>query len=155
MARTEAEKAQAKAEAEAAMRALETDEERAAREQKEAEEEAAHKPRRGRPPGTTNKPKISEEALRAGCISLVKFLWVVSALPAKIAGGTLAELTKEEVEEGAAQAEGLVKRYGWLVVAMTVVGFPLWMVRMFTAKFHRKPTPKLAVVNDPNGQKRA
>jgi hypothetical protein len=127
-----------------ALQSLETDDERTAREAREKED--ADKPRRGRPPGTTNKPKISDEALRAGCISLVKFLWLMSAVPAKLSNASLDPLTDEEVAEGAVQAEGLVKRYVWLVMLMTVVGFPLWWARMFAAKLHRKP--QLASVSD-------
>jgi hypothetical protein len=136
-----------KAKAEEALRSLETDEERAEREAAEAAAAASgEKPRRGRPPGSTNKPKISEEALTAGCASLVQFIWTLSAIPPRVLGiGTLQDLEAKELEEGTAQMRELVRRYSALVVVLTVVGFPLWMVRMFALKFKRTPAADATV----------
>jgi len=86
------------------------------------------KPKRGRPPGTTNKPKLSDEALMLGCKQLVSLLWTLAAFPAYLADRRLTPLSDDEKREGAEQAKGLVARFGWLVILLTIIGFPLWFV---------------------------
>lgn len=125
----------------AAIAELESPEEKA-----ERSDAGIDKPRRGRPPGSTNKPKLSDEALLTGCKQLVSALWLLAKFPAYIANRTLTPLTEEEKAEGAEQAKALVARFGWLVLLLTFIGFPLWFVTKLIAhaeKLVRKSEPKL------------
>jgi hypothetical protein len=110
-------------EQEAQIEALETPEEKA-----EREAAGIEKPRRGRKPGSTNKPKISDEALTAGCKQFVSLLWSLCRFPAYLVDRNLTPLSDEEKTEGAEQAKALVQRFSVLVIVLSVIGFPLWLI---------------------------
>lgn len=132
---------------------LETPEERAERESLKED-----KPRRGRPPGSVNgsgdakKPKISEEALHNGCIALVHICYWISGLVARAFDGKLTRLDDGEIEQGAREAKPLIMRFGWLVVLLMILGFPLWIVRTAIAHFksnvQEKDAKLLTIVPD-------
>lgn len=128
-------------EQEKAVQELETPEERAAREERDRKDAGIgeDKPRRGRPPGVPNKPKISEESLSEGCKSLVRLVWFIASLPAWMADAKLTPLSDEEIEEGAAEAKAIVTRFPTLITVLMILGFPRWLVTSFVRHFERKP----------------
>lgn len=130
-------------EKERVIRELETPEERA-----EREAAGLDKPRKGRPPGSKNKVKMSDETLEAGCVSFVKFMWLLSRGGAWMVGGELAPpLTDEEVKEGAAEAKNLLARFSFFVIVLSIIGFPVWLFGKVASRFKRRePAPKLSLV---------
>lgn len=108
-------------EKQAAIAELETPEEKA-----ERESAGINKPRRGRPPGSSNKPKLSDAALELGCKQLVSFLWMLARPFCAITNRSLSPLSESERIEGAEQAKALVLRFNWLAILLMFIGFPFW-----------------------------
>jgi len=131
-------------ERERALRDLETPEERAEREARENTPSPSGEPprKRGRPPGSQNKPKeptLSEGAIASGCRTLVRLSWGLCHIPARIAGGKLTPLSDKEIDEGAEEARGLCARWPAMIFVLTVIGFPGWLILSFQRHFERKP----------------
>ena len=112
---------------------LETEEEK-----RERESAGLYKPKRGRPPGVPNKPKMADETLEAGCVSFVKFCWLLSRGGAYVVGGQLDTLTETEIKEGAAEAKNLVNRFAFLVTVLMIIGFPVWLFGKVIVHFERR-----------------
>lgn len=85
---------------------------------------------------------ITGELLHSGCRTLVKLLWALSGLVAFIVGGELGALSDTEIEEGATEAEPLVRRIRFLALALAFLGFPGWLAVQLKQKFaSKKPSP--------------
>ena len=87
-------------------------------------------------------PSSSPDTLHLAALGLVKVLWLLSALGAFLAGGTLADLTDAEAEEGARESLALLRRFGWLVTVLAFIGLPVWLFRAVKQKFTRGEAPK-------------
>lgn len=84
-------------------------------------------------------PTVSETTLAEGSRAFVKLAWLIARLCAAMAGGKLSPLEEAELHEGAKEAIALVRRVRWLVVLLSLVGFPLWLVSKAQERFIRKP----------------
>lgn len=98
------------------------------------------KKRRGRPPGSKNKPKEDERTARlerlAAVVSLVFFL---ASIVAKWFGfNKTADLTKDELMEGARHLDPLSGRLEFILSVASWIGFPLWFIAKMQDKFKRK-----------------
>lgn len=82
--------------------------------------------------------KVNPVTLHAGCRALVRFCYVLAAFGAWVSGGKLADLSDNEIDEGAKEAAALVSRFVWLARLLAFVGFPLWLARTVAVKFEKK-----------------
>jgi hypothetical protein len=103
----------------------------------------APKKRRGRPPGSTNKPKetapaidVTEEAVRTawqGLFSVISF--VVWLFGGKVKPGQVGELTNEESENDARQLLPIAQRFPSVVKILGWIGAPLVAAKRIKQKF--------------------
>lgn len=88
--------------------------------------------------GADEGEKVNPVTLHAGCRALVRFCYVLAAFGAWVSGGKLADLSDNEIDEGAKEAAALVSRFVWLARLLAFVGFPLWLARTVAVKFEKK-----------------
>lgn len=116
----------------------------------------AVKRRRGRPPGSKNKPKADERnALIQRLAGVVALLFFVLGFVAKMFGYEYKEkLDTDELKEGAEHLVPIADKLGVILTIATYIGFPLWVIAKVADKFAKKESrtgkqPMTAVPGNP------
>lgn len=96
--------------------------------------------RRGRPPGTKNKPK--EETLSVtleGAIEgvFMALTWIAGFFGYEKTG----DLTEGERKDGAKAFAPIVSKMPWLIPWLAFIGAPIWLLRVLSSKLRRKDVP--------------
>lgn len=95
------------------------------------------KKRRGRPPGSKNKPR--EETLAPNLEGAIKGIFFVCALIAKWLGYEQTEdLTDSEVKEGARSFTPIAQKLPWIATLATYIGPPIWLYMTISRKFTKR-----------------
>ena len=95
------------------------------------------KKKRGRPPGSKNKPK--EESLAPNLEGAIRGIFFLCALIAKLFGYDQTEdLTESEVKEGARSFTPIANKLPWIVTVATYIGPPIWLYTMISRKFTKR-----------------
>lgn len=97
------------------------------------------KKRRGRPPGSKNKPKGAEvESLSASLENAIRGLFAIAALLAGWFGyEQTEELTDSEAKEGARAFAPIAVKVPWLANVAMYIGAPVWLIVTMRRKFAR------------------
>ncbi len=88
--------------------------------------------------------KENTALLLAGCRQLVRLTWFLARIGAWVAGGDLAPLTSADLEEGATEALPLARRFAFLALVLSFIGFPVWLFDKAAHSFKRSPPKQKA-----------
>jgi hypothetical protein len=126
------------------------------------------KKRRGRPPGSKNRPKDGSEPASSGINlsasnqrkifggALIALFSLLAIVLAWFGYEQVEKLTTEEAEEGGTYLLPLSEKIGWLATAMFYLSFPAWLLRTANAKFaKRKAEPVSTASSNDTGSRPA
>jgi hypothetical protein len=106
------------------------------------------KKRRGRPPGSKNKPRAGDDSdfnvstsdskkIFAG--ALIGLFALLGIALGWFGYEKIEDLTQEEAEEGGKYLLPISQKIGWIAVAAFYLSFPAWLIVNVSKKFRKKP----------------
>ena len=106
------------------------------------------KKRRGRPPGSKNKPRDSDSGDFSVSTSDTKKIFAGALIGLFALLGIalgwfgyekIEDLSQEEAEEGGKYLLPISQKIGWIAVAAFYLSFPAWLIVNVSKKFRKKP----------------
>jgi hypothetical protein len=108
------------------------------------------KKRRGRPPGTKNKPKIEDSTIVTLENTIKGFFGLLSFLAGWFGYEQTEDLTDSEAKEGAKAFAPIFAKFPWLTPWFAYIAAPLWLLTMMSRKFAKKGQNEKPAANPPN-----
>ena len=101
------------------------------------------KKRRGRPPGSKNKPRGTSESLPVNLENAIRGIFAICGMLAKWFGyEQVEELTDEEAKEGSRALVPIANKIPWLANVAVWIGAPVWFIVTLNKKFRKAPDAK-------------
>lgn len=96
------------------------------------------KKRRGRPPGSRNRPKESEGIATNLENAIRGFFGLLAVIAGWFGYEQTEELTDAEAKEGARAFVPIAQKFPWFSTVAAYIGAPVWLLLMMRRKFARK-----------------